>query len=178
MHKDSWVGLYHDLPYLIDNTTNTVKLYTGECVPYSFIVNGYPSAVRCDNLLYIPRDICIDKIIEDYKNRLRDVKVKQEILTQLKTPEKPQVNEILEERENTHGSFEYNAGYSQTIKEIVRDSDNWSDLQLVQKEALEVIVAKMARILSGNPDFLDHWDDIAGYATLVSDYLKTTGRGK
>jgi hypothetical protein len=31
---------------------------------------------------------------------------------------------------------------------------------------------KIGRILAGNPDHKDHWDDIAGYTTLVARELK------
>ena len=31
-----------------------------------------------------------------------------------------------------------------------------------------MIAHKIGRILAGNPDFKDHWDDIAGYAVLIS----------
>jgi hypothetical protein len=41
-----------------------------------------------------------------------------------------------------------------------------------QWEALEMIVHKMGRIVNGNPDEVDHWVDIAGYATLVADRLQ------
>jgi len=37
-----------------------------------------------------------------------------------------------------------------------------------QKESLEMILLKCGRILSGDPSFADHWDDIAGYAKLAN----------
>ena len=36
-----------------------------------------------------------------------------------------------------------------------------------QREALGQITFKIARILSGDPNHPDHWDDIAGYALLA-----------
>ena len=41
-----------------------------------------------------------------------------------------------------------------------------------QQEALEMICHKIARIVAGNPNFVDHWRDIAGYATLVANELE------
>jgi hypothetical protein len=41
-----------------------------------------------------------------------------------------------------------------------------------------MICYKMGRILSGDSNNLDHWDDIAGYATLVSKILSGTYNGK
>jgi hypothetical protein len=42
----------------------------------------------------------------------------------------------------------------------------------IQVEALEMIAHKIGRILSGDPNHQDHWDDIAGYAKLVSERLQ------
>jgi hypothetical protein len=35
-----------------------------------------------------------------------------------------------------------------------------------------MIAMKIARILSGNANFADHWEDIEGYARLVSNELE------
>jgi len=35
-----------------------------------------------------------------------------------------------------------------------------------------MIFSKIARILNGDPNHLDSWTDIAGYATLVADRLQ------
>jgi hypothetical protein len=35
-----------------------------------------------------------------------------------------------------------------------------------------MIAMKIARILSGNSNFADHWEDIEGYARLVSNELE------
>ena len=39
-----------------------------------------------------------------------------------------------------------------------------------------MIVTKIARIVNGSPDKVDHWVDIAGYATLVADRLEGIDR--
>jgi hypothetical protein len=74
---------------------------------------------------------------------------------------------ILSEREQTHGLFREVAGYSQAIKNVMRTSCNWTRLDVAQAQALEVIADKVARILCGDPSFLDHWQDGAGYFELV-----------
>lgn len=79
--------------------------------------------------------------------------------------------DILAERAKTHGDFTDHAHYTQEIKRTMRSSSNWEDLSDVQKEALEMNAHKVGRILSGNPNHQDHWDDIAGYAKLVSERL-------
>ena len=73
---------------------------------------------------------------------------------------------ILTEREKTHGIFHESTSMSQSIKDVIKSGKNWYKMTDQQKEALEMICLKMARILSGNANYRDHWDDIAGYAKL------------
>jgi hypothetical protein len=76
--------------------------------------------------------------------------------------------EILNTRQKTHGDYDETAEIAQALKAITR---NGSKLPPVARESLDMIMTKIARILSGNPDEMDHWDDIAGYAKLVSERL-------
>ena len=76
-------------------------------------------------------------------------------------------DQILNEREQTHGPFREVAGYSQAIKNIMRTARNWNRLDVTQAQVLEVVADKMARILCGDPSFLDHWQDGAGYFELA-----------
>lgn len=78
-----------------------------------------------------------------------------------------EVNKLLSEREKTHGDFINVSCVAQALKYVLRDSPNWNSLRATQKEALDMICNKMGRLLSGNPDFEDHSDDIVGYATLL-----------
>lgn len=77
------------------------------------------------------------------------------------------VENILAERQKTHGEFSNHALISQNIKRSMSHHTR-STLSHSQFEALEMIAHKIARILNGNPNHKDHWDDIAGYATLIS----------
>ena len=81
------------------------------------------------------------------------------------------VTEILEERQSTHGTFEESATTVQRIKVIMRSTPNWDKLSNAQREALEMIVHKIGRILHGDPYLLDSVRDIIGYAQLVYDEL-------
>lgn len=88
----------------------------------------------------------------------------------------PKVNEILEERSHTHGEFSDHARMAQALKSVVQNPqgggyEGYDELKDIQREALEMILHKIARIRSGNSMHRDHWDDIAGYATLVSERL-------
>lgn len=82
------------------------------------------------------------------------------------------IEEILNEREETHGKFEDHAAITDAIKFDMQQSSNWSTLGSMKREALDMIAHKIGRILAGNPNVKDHWDDIAGYATLISRELK------
>ena len=76
---------------------------------------------------------------------------------------------ILATRQKTHGNFLENAGLSQSLKDVMRSGRNWQKLTDMQKESLEMVALKISRILSGDQDFRDHWDDIVGYARLAGD---------
>lgn len=92
------------------------------------------------------------------------------------------VQDILNEREKTHGSFEVHALVTQDLKSTVQGlfdlsgpngapRSPWSQLSDTQRESIDMILHKIGRIMAGNPDHKDHWDDIAGYATLISNSL-------
>lgn len=95
------------------------------------------------------------------------------------------VNATLNSRANTHGDFRNNGNIMQALKNVMRSKGvNWPtpsvpkpqntlDLTPEQCEALDMIQHKIGRILSGNPNEPDHWHDIAGYATLVENILRT-----
>ena len=82
------------------------------------------------------------------------------------------VNEMLAGREARYGSFEGHAKISQALKAAMHQAPRWASLADDQKEALEMTQHKIARILNGDPDYLDNWIDIAGYATLVANRLE------
>lgn len=78
----------------------------------------------------------------------------------------------LEERAKTHGDFTDHAFFTQELKAVMkRHPEKWDRLNRCQRESLEMIQHKVGRILAGDPNVKDHWDDIAGYATLVSDRI-------
>ena len=86
-------------------------------------------------------------------------------------PSRP-TEEILRERGGTHGDFTANAHIMQALKRTLRMHGGWEDLSLDKKEGLEMICHKIGRIMCGNSDHRDHWDDIAGYAKLCSERCK------
>lgn len=75
--------------------------------------------------------------------------------------------ELVAERSAVHGDFNDVSRIAQLLKDAAKTSKNWSRLTNTQREGVDMILHKIARILSGNPDHADHWDDIAGYAHIV-----------
>lgn len=83
------------------------------------------------------------------------------------------IDALLAARAMTHGRSDIHAHFSQLLKDIMRsENGNWDSLVMRQKESLEMIAHKIARILAGDSNHKDHWDDIAGYARLVADSIK------
>ena len=80
---------------------------------------------------------------------------------------------ILKERGSRYGSYKDNAELAQGLKELMhfwtKGKCTVSDAQM---EALDLIATKISRIVTGDPSYVDNWDDIAGYATLVANLLR------
>lgn len=88
------------------------------------------------------------------------------------------VNNTLAQRAKTHGAFSTHAQLSQQLKSVIKtfvpagaSTPSWERLSDTQREALDMIMHKTARILNGDPDEPDHWHDIAGYSELVKREL-------
>lgn len=93
------------------------------------------------------------------------------------TPDAGSIEEILAERQTTYGDFSTQAELSQELKRLVKDAynarpDDQRKLQDYQCEALDMILHKIARIINGDPSYVDSWADISGYATLVVKELE------
>ena len=88
-------------------------------------------------------------------------------------PYKPiTTTELLATRAKTHGEFSNHAFITQNLKYVMRATENWDNLSVAHKESLEMIAHKIGRILAGDPNHQDHWDDICGYSKLASDRCK------
>lgn len=85
------------------------------------------------------------------------------------------IAETLNERGARYGKFSDHARIAQQLKDVVWENisqEKFDAMAPDQKEALEMICHKIARILNGDPDYSDSWIDIAGYAQLVADRLE------
>ena len=70
------------------------------------------------------------------------------------------------------------AATTYALQEILRDAKNHEHMTDDQVIALDMICNKMARIVNGDPNYIDNWHDICGYATLVEQELNVTKRDK
>jgi len=85
----------------------------------------------------------------------------------------PEVDATLDARAVDYGKFIEGAEVMQMLKRVVQNALSNRDKTLAhdQAESLDMIIHKIGRIINGNPDVVDHWLDIAGYAQLVADRL-------
>jgi hypothetical protein len=84
------------------------------------------------------------------------------------------IDKILDERGARYGKFSGHAEIAQQLKGVIAvfEANRGCDLAFDQREALQMICHKIARILNGDPNYVDSWVDIAGYAQLVADRLQ------
>lgn len=83
------------------------------------------------------------------------------------------VDNTLAERGARYGEFENHARISQDLKSVMQGTPNWSHLAVDMREALDMTMHKIARILNGDPNYVDSWHDIIGYARLIEKRLET-----
>ena len=82
-----------------------------------------------------------------------------------------QIDTTLIERGSRYGDFIDQSFIAQALKDVIHQAPNWDKLLSDQKEAMDMMAHKMARILNGDPDYIDSWHDIIGYARLVEQRL-------
>ena len=78
------------------------------------------------------------------------------------------VETITAERGEQYGDFTTQGEIAQELKEYMRKRPGWAYLQPHQRESLDMIQHKISRILNGDPNVVDSWADIAGYAHIVA----------
>lgn len=78
---------------------------------------------------------------------------------------------IIADRELIYGSFAHTATISRALKHAIYCAGGQCRLTASQHEALDLICSKISRIISGDPNYIDNWADIAGYATLIVNDL-------
>ena len=92
------------------------------------------------------------------------------------------IKQTLSERGNNYGSFETQANLSRHLKSVVTQhyyqthttNGKPEPIDNDIAEALDMILHKIARIVNGNPRYIDSWRDIVGFSQLVIDRLAIT----
>jgi len=77
------------------------------------------------------------------------------------------VGAVLDERGSEYGDFRTQAHIAQELKETARDTPGWDRMEGMHREAVDMILHKLSRLLNGNPNHIDGWLDIEGYARCV-----------
>ena len=82
------------------------------------------------------------------------------------------VSDTIAERGKRYGDFTDHARISQGLQRVLLSEAKWWEMSDDKREALILIVHKIARILNGDPEYADNWHDIGGYAKLAEDRCK------
>ena len=83
------------------------------------------------------------------------------------------VNKVLDTRGNTHGDYNELSRVSVSLRNVLMSGVNWGRLTPGQQEALNMHCVKIARIVTGDPNFDEHWLDIEGYSRLARTRSKS-----
>jgi len=105
---------------------------------------------------------------QQYGSPRRDVAATARRLEEATRP----VAAVIADRQSTHGVFRENTKFIQAVKSLMREQPNWGKMWAYEMEAMDMFAHKMGRILHGDPHFVDHWDDVAGYAQRVVKTLR------
>ncbi len=76
---------------------------------------------------------------------------------------------ILEVRGQAYGPYRKMSKTAQDLKQRFRIEEDWQYLLPHEKESIDLICTKLARLLHGNSDKTDTLNDIAGYAELAKE---------
>jgi hypothetical protein len=93
-----------------------------------------------------------------------------------------EIDDTIKIRANRYGDFTDESVIANGLKNTLRYQwaddleslsvrSGWARLEPYQQHALELICLKMARIINGDPNYVDNWHDIQGYSKLVEDRL-------
>lgn len=89
------------------------------------------------------------------------------------------VNELIKSRAKFRGDFEDVANVNQDLLQFCSFRRRYKDVALdVELTALQMIMHKIARILTANGYDEDSWKDVAGYATLVVNHYKQSNEAQ
>lgn len=82
------------------------------------------------------------------------------------------IERTLAERGARYGNFPEVAQTAQSLKLTLRTAVDRRGCPVEVRQALDAIADKLARIVNGDPTYVDNWHDIQGYARLVEDAIE------
>jgi hypothetical protein len=117
---------------------------------------------------------CHPTYVNQVENQWLKDTTKDERQTEMFEENTSAIDAILTERGSRYGPFITHAEITQRYKRLTHKflHNSGKELDHDQQEALDMIFHKIGRIVNGDPDYIDSWDDIAGYAKLVADRLR------
>lgn len=86
-----------------------------------------------------------------------------------------EVQDTLHEREGRYGNFLEGARSWRELQYALEKQPGWGRLMQDQQYAATMIMMKLARAMNGQPDDVDNWHDIQGYAKLIEDRILSRG---
>lgn len=86
--------------------------------------------------------------------------------------EKLELEKILAERGSNYGDYGVMSDFAQRLKTVIKSQHKFEYMPPEMKESLELMCTKIARIMVGDHNVIDSWQDIAGYADLIAKRLK------
>ena len=81
------------------------------------------------------------------------------------------IEATLNERGGRYGDWTEHARVLDNLVTNMEDSTNWRSLPPFQRQALRTIADKIARMLTGDPSYVDNAHDMVGYARLIEQRL-------
>lgn len=86
-----------------------------------------------------------------------------------------EIKDVTNARGAVYGDFRIQFRVAQQLKDVVYTSCQAS-LSAAQREILDMIMHKVSRIIIGDPNYLDNWIDIQGYASLAQREIEERGK--
>jgi hypothetical protein len=83
------------------------------------------------------------------------------------------IQDTIEQRGNKYGKYAFNAELTQELMGLVTNHAELvgNELSKTHLESIHMIFHKISRMVNGDPWYSDNAHDIAGYATLLEEYI-------
>ena len=76
------------------------------------------------------------------------------------------------ERSNRYGGIEDVSTVNEDLMDVIRSSPKFHELTATHRSCLYMITHKIARMVCGDINYTDNPHDIAGYATILENYME------